>query len=428
MVNHSLECQGLETLWRENIRVIYFSGPGDIVGTFRFWGKGISDPRQQSITYSGQFYNVCKNIGCQLIAISRDIKKDSHLQGKIEAINRHTWWINQKGIRLQIGYFLRGLYIFYACAKYRPQIIFVADGNTFWFMLLPLKLVGIKVTPVLHCTFWPQKLPVSMYQRILLLLARPLFRSFAHAILSVSSDITQQINHIRHIEPNHEEALPPILEFLPSYHAAAADFQAPCVGNGSFNILFASRIEASKGIYELISIAKKLKSQQLDIQLHVAGDGTDSAKFNELVDELGLIGIIKNHGYCDKSRMASLIESSHAFLVPTTSQFVEGFNKVCLEGVLAGRPVIASSACPAINYLGAAAVIVEPDDTDGYFNAILQLYSDGELYRRKVDAALGYRQVFLQDNWSFETAVKEVITSLRPDKHEVTSRTVFINR
>jgi len=95
---------------------------------------------------------------------------------------------------------------------------------------------------------------------------------------------------------------------------------------------------------------------------------------------------------------------------------------------LAGRPIIASSACPAINYLGSAAVIVEPDDTDGYFNAILQLYSDGELYRRKVDAALGYRQVFLQDNWSFETAVKEVITSLRPDKHEVTSRTVFINR
>ena len=414
-------------LWRNKIRVVYFSGPGDIVGTFRFWDRGLNDPRQQSITYSGQVYNVCKKVGCQLIAISRDVKKDSHLQGQIEAINRHTWWINQKGIRLQIGYFLRGLYIFYACAKNRPEIIFVADGNTFWFMLLPLKLMGIKICPVLHCTFWPQKLPVSMYQRILIFMARPLFRSFAHAILSVSSDITQQITHIRDIKPNHSKKLSPILEFLPSYHATAADFQCPCIDNGPFNILFASRIEANKGIYELISIAQKLKSQQLDIQLHVAGNGTDSAKFNEIVHELGLKDIIKNHGYCDKSRMAILIESSHAFLVPTTSKFVEGFNKVCLEGVLAGRPVIASSACPAINYLGAATIIVEPDVTNGYFNAILQLYSDGELYRRKVDAALGYRQVFLQDNWSFETTVEEVINSLGPDKHEVTSRTVIID-
>ena len=423
-----MECHGLLACWRNKIRVIYFSGPGDIVGTFRFWGKGLNDPRQQSITYSGQFYNVCKKIGCQLIAISRDVKKDSHLQGQIEAINRHTWWINQKGIRLQIGYFLRGLYIFYVCVKYRPNIIFVADGNTFWFMLLPLTLMGIKISPVLHCTFWPQKLPVSMYQRILIFMARPLFRSFAHAILSVSSEITEQITHIRDIKPNHAKTLSPILEFLPSYHAAAADFQSPSIGNGPFNILFASRIEANKGIYELISIAQKLKAQQPDIQLHVAGDGTDSVKFNAIVHELGLIDIIKNHGYCDKSRMAILIESSHAFLVPTTSQFVEGFNKVCLEGVLAGRPVIASSACPAINYLGAAAVIVEPDDTDGYFDAILQLYSDGELYRRKVDAALEYRHTFLQDNWSFETAVKEVLSSLWPDKHELISRTVVINR
>ena len=423
-----MECQGLGTLRRNKIRVIYFSGPGDIVGTFRFWDRGLNDPRQQSITYSGQVYNVCKKVGCQLIAISRDVKKDSHLQGQIEAINRYTWWINQKGIRLQIGYFLRGLYIFYACVKYRPKIIFVADGNTFWFMLLPLKLMGIKISPVLHCTFWPQKLPVSMYQRILIFMARPLFRSFAHAILSVSSDITEQITHIRDIKPDSAKTLSPILEFLPSYHAAAADFQSPCIGNGPFNILFASRIEANKGIYELISIAQKLKAQQLDIQLHVAGDGADSVKFNVIVHELGLVDIIKIYGYCDKSRMAILIESSHAFLVPTTSQFVEGFNKVCLEGVLAGRPIIASSACPAINYLGAAAVIVEPNDTDGYFDAIMQLYSDDELYRRKVDAALEYRKIFLRDSWSFESAVEEVVNSLMPEKSEITNRTVSISR
>ena len=347
---------------------------------------------------------------------------------RITAINRHTWWISNKGFRLQIGYFIRGLYIFYTCAKRRPHIIFVADGNTFWFMLIPLKLLGIKIVPVLHCTFWPQKQPVSIYQRFVLLMGRPLFRSLAYAILPVSSDITRQINKIRELGAKYAKPLSPILEFLPSYHAAAAEFRTPCVVNDPFNILFASRIEVEKGIYELISIAKNIKVRELDIQFNVAGEGPDSEKFNERVHELGLEDIIISHGYCDKTRMATLIESSHIFFVPTTNKFPEGFNKVCLEGVLAGRPIIASSVCPAINYLGAAALVLEPDDTEGYFNAILQLYDDGELYRRKVEAALEYRKIFLRDSWSFESAVEQVINSLMSEKAEITNRTVSVDR
>ena len=64
--------------------------------------------------------------------------------------------------------------------------------------------------------------------------------------------------------------------------------------------------------------------------------------------------------------------SSHAVIVPTTSRFEEGFNMVCAEAILAGRPVITSAVCPALAYIREAAIEVQPDNIDQYYQAILQ--------------------------------------------------------
>jgi glycosyltransferase involved in cell wall biosynthesis len=68
--------------------------------------------------------------------------------------------------------------------------------------------------------------------------------------------------------------------------------------------------------------------------------------------------------------------------VPTTSRFVEGFNQVVAEGILAGRPVVTSSVCPAIRYVGDAVVAVPPDDVPAYAAAIRRLATDHEFYER----------------------------------------------
>ena len=47
---------------------------------------------------------------------------------------------------------------------------------------------------------------------------------------------------------------------------------------------------------------------------------------------------------------------AHAMIVPTTSEFKEGFAMVAAESVLAGRPVVLSDVVPAWESLDCAAI------------------------------------------------------------------------
>ena len=56
--------------------------------------------------------------------------------------------------------------------------------------------------------------------------------------------------------------------------------------------------------------------------------------------------------------MRAMYDDAHVVIVPTTSDFIEGFNKVVAEAVLAGKPVITSSVCPALEYVRDAVIEV----------------------------------------------------------------------
>ena len=45
--------------------------------------------------------------------------------------------------------------------------------------------------------------------------------------------------------------------------------------------------------------------------------------------------------------MREMFRQAHVLIVPTTTDFIEGFNQVVVEGVLAGRPVITSWNVPS---------------------------------------------------------------------------------
>ena len=89
--------------------------------------------------------------------------------------------------------------------------------------------------------------------------------------------------------------------------------------------------------------------------------------------------------------MRRIYHHAHTVVVHTTSDSVEGLNKVVIESVLAERPVITSSSCPAIEYVRDACVEVPPDDVKGYGDAILRLADDADFYeqKRKSCAAAG---------------------------------------
>jgi glycosyltransferase involved in cell wall biosynthesis len=110
--------------------------------------------------------------------------------------------------------------------------------------------------------------------------------------------------------------------------------------------------------------------------------------------------------------MMELYEKCHVVIVPTTSDFVEGFNKVVAEGVLAGRPVITSSVCPALEYVREAVVEVPPDQSAAYGYAILELRNNPGMYEGKRMASSRVREQFYDTNRGWKAALTQAVLSL----------------
>jgi glycosyltransferase involved in cell wall biosynthesis len=83
----------------------------------------------------------------------------------------------------------------------------------------------------------------------------------------------------------------------------------------------------------------------------------------------------------------------------------------CAESILAGRPLITSRVCPALEYLAEAAVEAEPDDPNSYGAAIIRLSTQPELYERKRQACLPAQKQFYEPKNSWRTAMMEALQS-----------------
>ena len=129
--------------------------------------------------------------------------------------------------------------------------------------------------------------------------------------------------------------------------------------------------------------------------------------------------------------MKDMYSRSHVVVVPTRTDFVEGFNQVIAEAVLAHRPVITSAVCPALDYVREAAIEVAPDDVAAYGDAILSLCDDSALHESKISACESLRSQFLDlDNaWNAQLAIaldgirRERANRREPDTAIVASRT-----
>src|SRR6185503_9776339 len=108
--------------------------------------------------------------------------------------------------------------------------------------------------------------------------------------------------------------------------------------------------------------------------------------------------------------MRRMFSEAHVVIVPTTTDFLEGFNQVVAEGVLSGRPVITSSVCPALDYVREAVIEVAPDDVKGYGDAILKLREDAAFYEAKAAACRQAQAQFYDParSWgtTFEAALR----------------------
>ena len=388
----------------QKLKLLYVAGPGNVINTFECWRRGEDDPSQVSMTFSGQFYDLCTELDAEGYILASHPEKKFLQNGRFTLEHRPVRLQKRSGVLYYLGQILYQLSIVISALWYRADVVIQSDTDCF-FVLALLPKLGIHVVPTLHCVLWAKYLPRSKVKKLLNRLNGWFFGSQCLAILSTSDDVNKQIGEITATRPLN------IINFLSTYRRSEfKQIQPPNLQSSTFEVLFAGRIEPEKGVFDLLEIARRFRAAgREDIIFHVCGTGSKLDLLRQKVAQDGLEATFVIHGYCDKPTMRQMLSRSHVVVVPTKSSFVEGLNQVVIEGVLANRPVVTSSIWPALTYVREAVVEVPPDDVQAYGDAVLKLCDVPTFYEAKYRSCEKFQEQFYSSEKSWGTGLKAVL-------------------
>lgn len=392
----------------QSLRILYAAGPGNVLGTYRYWRDGKDDPTQIAITYSGQFYDVCREMDAHAWVVATCQQPGKLSDPNFRIIHRPVPLENCKGFFYHFGQIWYGLRLLFTALRMHANVAIICAG-THWFMLYLFRLFGIRVIATLHCVLHRKyNWKPTLFQRLVQKLNGWFFSSDAcDAIITVSAEITQQVHDLTGNRSR------PIYQFIPQYRRGSFSKIKPAdLDAKPARILYVGRIERNKGVFDVLEIAQRLAASGRQFIFDLCGTGSAIHELRKRIDSTGMTGHVVCHGHCDHETMIQMYTRAHIVIVPTTTDFSEGFNKVVAEGVLAGRPVVTSSVCPALAELGDAVVEVPPDDVAAYANAIVHLCENRAYYQSKVDACTAVQGQFYDPQRGWAAALREILNNL----------------
>ena len=390
------------------LRILYAAGPGDVIGTYRHWKDGRDDPSQVAVTYSGQFYSLCRELDASgyVISYCRRVERGV-VEAPFRIEHRPVRFGKGPGSLYHLGQVWYGIRLTISAVRFKANVAVIADG-AHWFSLALLPMLGVKVVPTLHCVLWRKgQPPRGLVKRSVSKLDGWFFRKRTAGVLSLSKDITDQLSQLLRGKEKK------IIAFLPTYRMESFAGFGEAPSPPPFRVFFAGRIERNKGVFDLLEIARRFKAQgHADIEFDLCGDGGALADLRQAVAEAEVADHFRLHGHVEKARMRAMYDGAHVVIVPTTSDFIEGFNKVVAEAVLAGKPVVTSSVCPALEYVRDAVIEVAPDDVRAYGDAILRLRNDAEFYKSKRQGCIAAQSQFYDASRSWGAALKNMLKEM----------------
>lgn len=380
----------------------YMSGPADGYAIVQAWNSGGATEFFGTI-YMSQFCTLVRERGARGVIItyraapSRCDRIDEFLIYNIAS--RHP-----SGLFYHLEIIRRLLMSYAILLRHQVTTAVLTEGANYWFTALVLRIAGVRIIPSLHCTIWRPFQREKRSIRALHWLNRNLFfRWQRDPMIGVSQEIGRQARKWAKRAPFHR--------FLPTY--AKSDFSGlPAPDRGKpFTILSAGRVEAEKGVFDLIEAVAMLKGRGIAVKLDICGEGSAVEMAKRMAVDLGVADRVAVHGGCGRAQLGELFGACHAVAVPTRTDFEEGFAKTCAEAILAGRPVITSAVCPALEDIRAAAVEVAPNDVAGYADAIESLATDEAFYAAKVAATEPLKAQFYDSSNSYGAVLRRVLAA-----------------
>ena len=121
----------------------------------------------------------------------------------------------------------------------------------------------------------------------------------------------------------------------------------------------------------------------------------------ELCARLGLERVVTWTGYLTHKELLRQYQDADVLLHPSR---YEGFGLQVAEAMACGTPVICSNAASLPEVAGDAAVLVSPDDVDGFVDAIVRVVSDGDVQRE-----LSQRGLVQARQFSWQKAAEQTL-------------------
>src|SRR5258708_4249064 len=142
-------------------------------------------------------------------------------------------------------------------------------------------------------------------------------------------------------------------------------------------VLFLGRLEAAKGIYDLLEAVARVRATVPDLRLACAGDG-DRIGVAHYAERLGIADAVKFTGWVGPSGKRALLEHAAVFALPSSD---EAPPVSLLEAMSAGVPVVASpvGGIPEVVSDGASGFLVAPGDKGALERALRRLHMDRKL-------------------------------------------------
>jgi len=174
------------------------------------------------------------------------------------------------------------------------------------------------------------------------------------------------------------------------------------------NLLFLSRIEKAKGVFDALEAFEALRKKNNKLHLTIAGDGPDFAqckalsKTKGLAKSVSLIGLIQN-----KDNLNEIYNKADIFIFPSHH---EGFPRVLYEAMTFGLPIVTTfvGAIGLVMEDGLNCLRVKKGDVVDLENKIWQLICDEKL-REKIGRGATNTMIRLFGEFETSSHGKQVI-------------------
>jgi glycosyltransferase involved in cell wall biosynthesis len=190
------------------------------------------------------------------------------------------------------------------------------------------------------------------------------------------------------------------------YNGVDLDFyspsQNPDENSNSLQILWLSRIQKYKGIFDALLAFQKFQKSHPDAQFLIAGSGPFKPQVEEFIAKNQLENSVKLLGFIDQEQKRTLLQQSR-FLVQ--SSYKEGWGLTVIEANACGTPVIGNFAPGLKDSIldQKTGLLYQFADSDDLAQKMTLLWNDPQMHAEFKKNALNWAQKLTWENASTQT-------------------------